>query len=119
MALLGVMVVVVTAVALMVPAISMTRGALVCGLDEHKHSDECYEFVIDCGLEENEHHKHDVGCYKYELVCGKDEHVHTDACYENADASKTTETNDDADGEKPMASSTRSPMPHPATPQKV
>ena len=34
---------------LIMPAVSMT-GELICGMEEHIHSDECYE--LSCGLEE-------------------------------------------------------------------
>jgi len=71
-----------TAFALMLPAISMTHGTLVCTLEEHAHSADCYEQVLVCDKDEGENHAHGDACYESELVCGKDEHVHGDGCYE-------------------------------------
>lgn len=63
------------------------KGGLVCGLDEHKHSDSCYgeDGQLTCGMEE---HKHSDSCYekKSVLACGMKEgeggHQHGDSCYE-------------------------------------
>lgn len=71
---------------------------LICGLEEHTHSDTCYEeknstgsvdvpggtgeqFCI-CELEE---HTHGDECYDEtgELICRLEEHTHSDACYED------------------------------------
>ena len=41
-----------------------------CGAEEHKHTDECYEKQLICGLEENEEHVHSDDCYEIVLVCG-------------------------------------------------
>uniref|UniRef100_UPI0025CEB048 hypothetical protein n=1 Tax=Ruminococcus sp. TaxID=41978 RepID=UPI0025CEB048 len=53
----------------------------ICGIEEHEHSDECYERVLVCGLEENAEHIHTDDCYEKVLVCGHDEHLHTMLCY--------------------------------------
>ncbi len=58
-----------------------------CGLEEHTHTEDCYEKVLACGLEESEGHTHTDACYeeKKELVCGLEEsegHTHTDDCYD-------------------------------------
>ena len=95
-AALGAMVVVATALALMVPALSMTRGTLACGLEEHEHTDACYEQVLVCGLEEGEDHEHDADCYEVQLVCELPEHVHSSACYDAPDISDSA---DEADGD--------------------
>ena len=95
-AALGAMVVVATALALMVPALSMTRGMLVCGLEEHEHADACYEQVLVCGLEEGEDHEHSADCYETQLVCDLPEHVHLSACYDAPDISDSA---DEADGD--------------------
>lgn len=88
---LACMVVLVMGVALMVPAISMTRGDLVCDMQEHAHSKACYEQVLTCGLEEGEGvdpetgeggHVHTKACYDKQLTCDIPEHKHSDACYE-------------------------------------
>ncbi|MCD8105669.1 MAG: Cna B-type domain-containing protein [Lachnospiraceae bacterium] len=57
-----------------------------CGREEHTHTEECYEEVLVCGLEESEGHIHTEECYQTvsTLVCGLEEregHTHTDACY--------------------------------------
>ena len=62
-AALGVLVVLATAMALMVPAITMARGELICGMEEHQHSDACYEKVLTCTKEEGEGHTHSDACY--------------------------------------------------------
>ena len=80
-ALLGAMVAIATALALMVPAISMTHGDLICDNEEHTHSDACYEQVLACGQEEGEEHSHTGTCYETKLTCDKPEHTHSDACY--------------------------------------
>ena len=78
------------AAVLMVPALSMTRGELVCDLDEHTHSGACYEQVLACGMEEGEGadaetgeggHEHEKGCYEKQLTCDTPEHKHSDGCY--------------------------------------
>lgn len=76
------------------PGVAMT-GDATCGIEEHKHSDKCYENVLVCDEKESEGHKHDDGCYKTEevLVCDKEEteanpeegiegHTHDKGCYE-------------------------------------
>ena len=93
--LLGCLVVLMTSVALMLPAISMTHGDLVCELEEHTHSDDCYELTLSCDQDGVEEHKHTDACYDRELTCGKDEHVHGESCYEPAEADE--EATPDAD----------------------
>ncbi len=66
--------------------IAMTNETF-CGLEEHTHTEDCYEKVLACGLEESEGHTHTDACYeeKKELVCGLEEsegHTHTDDCYD-------------------------------------
>ena len=77
-ALLGAMVAVATALALMMPAITMTHGDLICGIEEHAHSDACYERVLACGQDEGEDHAHTDACYESKLTCNRSEHVHSD-----------------------------------------
>ncbi len=69
LAVLGCMVVVVTGVALMAPAVSMTRGDLVCGLEEHVHSSKCYEKVLTCGMEEGEGADEEAGVEGHKHTC--------------------------------------------------
>ncbi|WP_028521354.1 carbohydrate binding domain-containing protein [Ruminococcus flavefaciens] len=52
----------------------------LCGIAEHTHTDECYEDVLICGLEENEEHTHTAECYEKRLVCGMEEHIHSLVC---------------------------------------
>ena len=80
-AALGVLVVLATAIALMMPAITMTHGDLVCGMEEHQHSDACYEKVLVCGQEEGDNHHHSDACYEKQLVCDTTPHTHANECY--------------------------------------
>lgn len=66
--------------------IAMTEDAK-CGIEEHTHTDECYQDVLVCGREEGEGHQHGEECYQTEnvLVCGQEEregHTHTEGCYQ-------------------------------------
>ena len=98
-------VVFVTTYAMILPAISMEKTA-VCGVEEHQHSDSCYEERLVCGQEESDGHHHDDSCCSIttklncgltehrhsmknecydadgNLVCRLEEHVHDDSCYE-------------------------------------
>lgn len=61
---------------------------LVCGLEEtegHTHSDDCYETVskLVCELEEEERHEHTDECYETVLVCDISEYVHSAKCLSN------------------------------------
>lgn len=68
--------------------ISATAEAF-CGAEEHTHTQECYEKVLICGLEEGETlpteapHEHTDSCCEEKLVaaCAQEEHTHTDGCY--------------------------------------
>lgn len=81
--------------------LKLTGAALAneysCGMEEHTHSDECYELVLICGLEEDEElsqtddtaagHTHTEDCYEEQsvLVCELEEgegHTHSEECYE-------------------------------------
>ena len=107
----------VTTYALILPAITLEKTA-ACGIEEHQHSDGCYEKRLVCGQEESDGHHHDDSCYSsateltckipehlhsaekgcYDadgnLICELQEHVHDDSCYETKygvpqDASKS------------------------------
>ncbi|MCD8022282.1 MAG: CHAP domain-containing protein [Lachnospiraceae bacterium] len=61
---------------------------IYCGKEEHTHSEECYENVLICALEETEGHTHDETCYAsvQTLICALEEgeeHTHSDACYQS------------------------------------
>ncbi|MGI6095153.1 MAG: DUF7604 domain-containing protein [Lachnospiraceae bacterium] len=65
--------------------VAMT-GDPKCGLEEHTHSDACYEDVLICGQEESEGHTHTDACHQTEtqLTCGQEEseeHTHDESCY--------------------------------------
>ena len=96
-AALSAVVVFVTTYMLILPAITMENQALICGMEEHVHTEDCYQTVLVCeegqdgqetsgyicGQEEAEAHTHDDSCYG--LTCGLEEtegHVHDDSCYE-------------------------------------
>ena len=80
-------VVFVTTYSLILPAITMEKKTF-CGIDEHEHTDECYNVTKTCvcGRDEIEGHEHTDSCFSEEkiLVCENDaeEHVHEDECYE-------------------------------------
>lgn len=98
MMVLAAIVVFFTTYALILPAITM-EGNLVCELEEHTHTSDCYEtvYVEDSrALGCSENHEHTDSCYEiaghYEeqLICGMAEHTHTSECYDAhaADAEK-------------------------------
>ena len=66
----------VTAVtyALVLPALTLESIA-DCGIEEHEHTDGCYESVLICGQEESEGHHHSEACYDESgaLICGQEE----------------------------------------------
>ena len=79
------MVVFVTTYALILPAITLEKTAS-CGIEEHQHSDSCYEERLVCGQKESDGHHHDDSCYTTtaKLNCGIQEHLHSDeeGCYD-------------------------------------
>ena len=79
-ALLALLVVFLTAHALIFPAHTAER-APICGQKEHVHDESCWLAVLSCALEEDEGHTHDADCYRSVLICGLEEHVHGEACY--------------------------------------
>lgn len=58
--------------ALTLPAITL-EGKTICGMEEHTHTEECYQ--------------------DDELVCGKEVHQHTEDCYEKEDEQPAEEEN--------------------------
>ena len=83
---MGLLLAVTTTYALILPAITQERE-VICGLEEHVHTEECLNPlpVLICTAEEN--HVHDpLTCYEQQegFVCGMEEtpgHTHTDICY--------------------------------------
>ena len=93
---------VLTVYALILPAITMGRDAH-CGMEEHKHTAECYEKQLVCGKEENgedkavqkvlscslQLHQHKESCYDNEgkIICGYADYVvhqHSENCYDES-----------------------------------
>ena len=114
--ILACVVVFCTTYALILPAITMT-GETFCGKEAHQHTNECYETVLVCGMEEStgeqaaQGHTHTEACYAVQqiLSCGLEEsegHIHTTDCYgetllcgrEEVAGHKHDETCFDADG---------------------
>lgn len=62
--------------ALTLPAITL-EGKTICGMEEHTHTEECYQ--------------------DDELVCGKEEHQHTEDCYEKEEEQPVEEENTQQD----------------------
>ena len=54
-------------------------------MEEHTHSDACYEMVLDRDQDGVEGHEHTDDCYKRVLTCELDEHTHIDSCYAAAE----------------------------------
>ena len=70
------------------------EAELTCGLEEHTHSEECYERVLVCGFDDEapeeapgeEAHVHDESCYITESVLSceleeNEEHEHGEGCF--------------------------------------
>lgn len=82
-----------TVYTLSLPATTMSTDTF-CGLEEHVHSEECYEQILACenaDPAELSVHMHSDDCYEVqrELVCTQEmnedgtEHEHTDECYQD------------------------------------
>ena len=78
------LVVFVTTYALVLPAITMETNVL-CGMEAHEHTDDCYTEELICGLEESPGHTHDESCYEVSQiqVCRAEEHQHDQSCYDD------------------------------------
>ena len=63
-----------TSYALILPAITMEQAAY-CGMEEHEHTEACYEKQLICGYDEAAEAGSDL------TTVG---HVHEDSCYEEA-----------------------------------
>ena len=67
----------------------MQEGNLICTLEEHTHSDECYEWndVLTCTIPESAGHTHSEACYQdvQVLICEEpaELHTHTAECYKD------------------------------------
>ena len=88
---LAVIVVFCTTYALILPAIPMEKK-LICGQEEHIHTDECYteNTTLVCQVEERPGHTHTDACYTDEqvLLCQQEEkagHTHKAECYQGED----------------------------------
>lgn len=66
--------------ALTLPAITL-EGKTICGMEEHTHTEECYQ--------------------DEELVCGKEEHQHSEDCYEKEEEQPVEEENTQPDTTEP------------------
>lgn len=96
---------------LAMPASTLEKEAY-CGMEEHAHSDECYEKALICGYEDAEAsaanqenpsetqtgaeiHVHNDSCYTETktLICGNEEtegHLHEDGCYTVTESKELT-----------------------------
>lgn len=66
--------------ALTLPAITL-EGKTICGMEEHTHTEECYQ--------------------DDKLICDKEEHQHTEDCYENEEEQPVEEENTQEDTTEP------------------
>lgn len=80
-AALALVVAVGTLWALVQPASTMS-GQIICGMEEHTHTEDCYERQLICDQEEGEAHTHTDACWEDVLVCSKPEHAHIAECYD-------------------------------------
>lgn len=69
-----------TVIKLLIPAYTQEKPTC-CGLEAHVHTEDCYERVLSCGLEEDETHTHSEACCTRVLTCQLPEHTHSLACY--------------------------------------
>ena len=76
---------------LTLPALAETAETY-CGLEEHRHTEQCYEAVLICGEESSATHTHTGDCYETKRVCGKTAHQHSLACFSDPDADVETES---------------------------
>lgn len=88
--LLALLVLLCTAAALLLPAFTLEKDVF-CGLEEHTHTEDCYQMVPVCAVEEHAAHTHTDVCFETvrELSCGLEEsegHTHTDACFKEEKA---------------------------------
>lgn len=67
LSVLAAVVVFVTTYMLILPAITLEKGDLICTIEEHTHTEECYATNEETG--------------EAELICAIEEHTHTDDCY--------------------------------------
>lgn len=88
---LGALAIVMTAAAMILPAITMenTPQMLECRIDIHTHTDSCYdaERNVICGFADFVVHTHNDSCYAEDgtLICPIDEieaHTHDASCYQ-------------------------------------
>ena len=88
---LGALAIVMTAAAMILPAITMenTPQMLECRIDIHTHTDSCYdaERNVICGFADFVVHTHNDSCYAEDgtLICPLDEieaHTHDASCYQ-------------------------------------
>lgn len=76
---LSVLVALITTYILILPGITMEYG-MVCGLEEHQHSEACYTQGIVCGQEEREA----VTTETVSMVCQVSPHTHTNECFNDS-----------------------------------
>ncbi|MGI5874631.1 MAG: prealbumin-like fold domain-containing protein [Bacillota bacterium] len=88
-ALLVLLLVFATVSQLTLPALAQS-GTAYCGMEEHQHSDACYEKVLVCGQDGVQGHTHSDACYETKLTCGREEHQHSLACFANDKADVET-----------------------------
>ncbi len=71
------------------------QKVLVCGKEEHTHTEACYTKTLTCGQEAVEAHHHTEACYTKTLICNQEAveaHHHTDACREKVLSCGKTES---------------------------
>lgn len=77
--------------ALVLPASTLEHPEPACGLEEHEHTEACFETQLVCQLPETGAHVHTQACYDAEdvtkLICEKPAtgHLHTQKCFATGD----------------------------------
>lgn len=85
-------VVFVTTYALILPAFTLEKTSpdTYCGIEAHKHTEECYDDVLVC-TQDDETHEHTEACYEKKLVCQLEEHTHTSECLKDPDQKEASQ----------------------------
>lgn len=64
--------------------VTTTAQELICDIEEHTHTDECFSLICE---DDSEEHEHTEDCY--ETICGIEEHTHSEDCYKTVEVTTT------------------------------
>lgn len=85
--LIAIVVVFLTCLLTLLPAMTIETTSFICAKEEHVHTESCYEKRLQCLNENSVDHIHTEGCYddNSNLLCALTEgqtHEHTENCYD-------------------------------------